>query len=259
LTYRKFPSVKGKVLFIPVIKNIYMNKKQISPMRAVAVFTVFTAYFFLLLFTLFPFLQSAFTVNPALYWFVTGYCLFIPLFAFAVIMVRREGARRLGETAAALCIKSFSRRDWIYSITGLLLVFLLTGAIMGLSMVLNKYFGIRALTTTPWFMQMRPFGGIEKLLLLVWLPMFFFNIVGEEILWRGYIQSRLGGPWSWLICSFLWFLFHLPFGFDLMVILAPVMIIIPYVFHKTGNSMTGIFIHGVYNGPMFIMVSLGFL
>ena len=108
-------------------------------------------------------------------------------------------------------------------------------------------------------MEMQPFEGKEKLFLLIWLPMFFFNIVGEEILWRGYIQKRLRGEKSWLLCSFLWMLFHVPFGIDLMIMLIPVIIIIPYVFYKTQNSLTGIFIHGVYNGPLFILVSLGLI
>lgn len=106
---------------------------------------------------------------------------------------------------------------------------------------------------------MNPFQGTEKLLLLVWLPMFFFNIAGEEILWRGYIQTRLKGKYNWLLCSLLWLLFHLPFGLDLMIVLVPVVILIPYAFYKTQNTLVGIFIHGIFNGPMFIAVALGWI
>ena len=115
------------------------------------------------------------------------------------------------------------------------------------------------LSTTPWFMEMHPFQGTEKLLLLVWLPMFFFNIVGEEILWRGYIQTRLEVKNTWIICSLLWMIFHLPFGIDLMIMLIPVILIIPYVYSKTKNTLTGVFIHGIYNGPIFILVALGII
>ena len=115
------------------------------------------------------------------------------------------------------------------------------------------------LSTVPWFMEMKPFKGYEKLFLLIWLPMFFFNIVGEEILWRGYIQSRLQNKYSWIICSLLWMLFHLPFGLDLMIILIPVIIILPFIFYKTHNTLTGIFIHGIYNGPIFIAVATGLI
>ena len=177
-----------------------MTDKKISLLKAMAIFIGFTAYFYILLFTLLPFLKTNFSINPALYWFITGYFLFIPLFVFSIAATKKEGNKEIKNILHALNIKKFSRNDWIYSIVGLLLVFLFTGIIFGISSVLNKYWGIRMLSTTPWFMEMHPFQGTERLLLLVWLPMFFFNIVGEEILWRGYIQTRLEVKNAWLIC-----------------------------------------------------------
>lgn len=108
-------------------------------------------------------------------------------------------------------------------------------------------------------MEMQPFEGHDRLLLLVWLPMFFFNIAGEEMLWRGYIQTRLAGKYAWLLFSVLWMMFYLPFGMDLMIMLIPVVLIIPYVYSKTGNTVTGIFIHGIYNGPIFMRVALRYM
>lgn len=234
-----------------------MVKNQITKLTATLIFTSFTIYFFVLLFTLLPFLKHNYSINSALYWFITGYFLFIPLFAFAIIMVKVEGNNGIKNIKKALNIKRFSKKEWMYSIIGLLLVFVFTGLIFGISAVLNKYFGIRMISTTPWFMEMHAFQGVEKLLLLIWLPMFFFNIVGEEILWRGYIQSRLKSKYSWILCSILWMLFHLPFGIDLDIMLIPIIIIVPYIFSKTNNTLVGIFIHGIYNGPLFILVALG--
>ena len=236
-----------------------MTKKRITPIKATLIFIVSTAYFFLLLFTLLPFLKSNLSINPALYWFITGYFIFIPLFVYALMMVKYEGNKGIKQILPALNIKSFTKKDRAYSVVGLLFVFIFTGLIFCVSFLLNKYFSIRLLTTTPWFMEMHPFQGIEKLLLLIWLPMFFFNIVGEEFLWRGYIQNRLQGKYSWLLCSLLWLLFHLPFGIDLMIMLVPVIIIIPYAFYKTQNTLVGIFIHGIYNGPLFVAVALGLI
>jgi membrane protease YdiL (CAAX protease family) len=159
----------------------------------------------------------------------------------------------------AVNIRPFSKTDWVYTAAGLLAVFVATGVIFGVSSFLNKNFGLPMLSTTPWFMEMHPFQGRDRLLLLVWLPMFFFNITGEEILWRGYIQNRLRGIYSWLLCSILWMLFHLPFGIDLQIMLIPLFIVVPYVFHKTQNTRVGILIHGIYNGPIFIAVALGTL
>ena len=234
-----------------------MSENRISVMKGMYIFMAFTVYFFLLLLTALPFLKYNFSINPALYWFITGYFLFVPLFVCAIVMAKLEGSSAPKEIMKALCVKPFSKKDWAYSIAGLLLVFVFTGMIFGASALLNNHFGLRPLSTTPWFMEFKPFQGTEKLLLLVWLPMFFFNIVGEELLWRGYIQARLSGNYSWALCSLLWLVFHLPFGPDLMIMVVPAIIIIPYVFHRTRNSLTGIFIHGLYNGPVFVLLSLG--
>ena len=236
-----------------------MPFRELSSVKAGTIFSGFTAYFFILLYTLLPLLKNNFSINPALYWFITAYFLFIPLFIYSITAVREEGNRGIKNVLSALNINKLSKKDLLYSINGLLLVFIFTGIIFAASSFLNKYAGIRLLSTTPWFMEMQPFYGSDRLLLLIWLPMFFFNIAGEEMLWRGYIQTRLNGRYAWILCSFLWMLFHLPFGIDLMIMLIPVIIIIPYVYSKTGNTSTGIFIHGIYNGPIFIMVALGII
>ncbi|MCP4677552.1 MAG: CPBP family intramembrane metalloprotease [Deltaproteobacteria bacterium] len=227
--------------------------------EAILIFVSAMAYFYLLLFTLLPFVKKQFAVNPALYWFIIGFSVFIPLFCYALAGVRREGNGTFRQILESLNIRALSKRDWKYAVIGLFLTFLLTGAVFGMSFLLTRHYGVRPLTTTPWFMEIHPFQGIEKLLLLVWFPMFFFNIVGEEILWRGYIQNRLQTKYPWQFCSVLWMVFHVPFGLDLMLMLIPIIIIIPYIFHKTENTSIGIFIHGLYNGPTFVAVALGLL
>jgi membrane protease YdiL (CAAX protease family) len=234
------------------------DKKEKGVVRAMLTFVTVTIYFCLLLLTLFPWLNSSFKFNPALYWFITGYFLFIPLFLYAVIMVRAEGNRGVKEVMQALSIKKMSTKDWQYAIIGTLAIFILTGVIFGISSLLTHLFGLKELETIPWFMgEMRPFQGWEKLLLLVWLPMFFFNIVGEEILWRGYIQSRMEGKFAWLWCAVFWMLFHIPFGLGVLLMALPALSIIPYMFHKRKNTLIGIIAHGIYNGPIFVFIVLG--
>jgi membrane protease YdiL (CAAX protease family) len=232
-------------------------KNTISLLKAVSIFAISTVYFYVLLLTLLPFLKHNFVMNPALYWFITGYFLFIPLFAYAVYSARAEGNNNIKQICLSLNIKPFSKKDWAYSIAGLVSTFILTGIIYAVFYLLNRCCHVETLHATPWFMEMQPFQGSDALLLLIWFPMFLFNIVGEEILWRGYIQNRLHIKYSWMACSLLWLLFHVPFGIDLMIMLVPVILIIPYTFYKTQNTMVGIFIHGVYNGPVFIAVALG--
>jgi membrane protease YdiL (CAAX protease family) len=173
-------------------------------------------------------------------------------------MVRREGNHSAKEIMQALNIKKMSNKDWRYAIVGTIAIFVLTGIIFGISSLLTSYFGMKELASIPWFMgEMRPFQGTEKLLLLVWLPMFFFNIVGEEILWRGYIQNRMKGQYAWLFCSLLWTVFHIPFGLGVLLMALPALFIIPFMFHKRQNTLIGIIAHGIYNGPIFVFIALG--
>lgn len=223
------------------------------------IFIGFTIYFTVLLIALFPFLKSHLGLDPALCWFITGYFLFIPLFVFPIVSVRAEGGKGLAQLGRALHVMPLSKRDFRYTIAGLIITCASTGVIFAASYFLSRSLGIGLIDTTPWFMEMKPLQGLDRLFLLVWAPMFFFNIFGEELLWRGYIQARLPRRRAWILCSFLWLLFHLPFGIDLLIILLPVIIVIPYVFSRTGNTSVGILIHGLFNGPIFIAVALGLI
>jgi membrane protease YdiL (CAAX protease family) len=92
--------------------------------------------------------------------------------------------------------------------------------------------------------------------------MFFFNIFGEEMLWRGYIlprQEAAHGRGAWMVNAALWMLFHLCFGPFLIVILLPILVILPWAASKTGNTSTALLVHGLLNGPMFVLVALGLL
>lgn len=235
------------------------TSRPLSPAKAAAVFLFFTLYFFALLHTLLPLLKANFRWHPALYWFVTGSFLFAPLLFFAFWRAFREGNRGAADILAALHLRPLSRRDWAHAVAGLLATFALSGAVFAAWALLGRHFGWRPLATTPWFMEMRPFLGAEKLLLLAWLPMFFFNIAGEELLWRGYIQARLPGRSAWVLCSALWLLFHLPFGPDLMLVLLPAVWVIPWVFQRTRNTWSGVFVHALFNGPIFVAIALGWV
>lgn len=228
--------------------------KRLGYLKAATIFLGFTGYFYVLVLLFLPWLRARSAWNPAMYWFITGYCLFAPMLAGAVLLARGDGR---GPIKAALAVKPLSRRDWRYGLGGTLLCFMLTGVIFSASRVAGPLLGAPALKPTPWFMAIEPFLGPERLLLFVWLPMFALNILGEELLWRGYIQSRLKGPFSWLAVSLFWLIFHAPFGIDLMIMLLPIVVILPYAVHKTSNTSVGIVIHALYNGPSFVLIATG--
>jgi membrane protease YdiL (CAAX protease family) len=220
-------------------------------------YLAFTVYFYFLLFTVHRIAELRLTQHPALAWFITAYALFIPLFVIAILSVRQEGARKLTSVLHRLNIRQFTTYEWKLATIGLLASFIGTGIVFGTFSVLYKWFGLNPLSTTPWFIKIRPFAYGERWMLLIWLPMFFFNIIGEEILWRGYLQARMRSHWMW--SSAFWLMFHAPFGFDMMLMLTPIMLIVPYLFNKTHNTLIGIFIHGIYNGPVFVAIVLGII
>ena len=234
-----------------------MIKKSVSIWEAFFTFTIASGLFFVLLVTLLPYLRSHFHFNSAVPWFITGFFVFIPLLAYALIRSFLEGNTNITEVFSSLGFKSMSRNDWKYVGLGTLFVFLGTGIVFGLSALLTNLIQIRPISTTPWFMTITPFHGTEQLLLLVWLPMFLLNIFGEEILWRGFIQNRLNTKYAWILIAIFWAIFHLSFGLDLMLMLIPCFLIVPYAFEKTRNTWVTILIHGLYNGPTFVLVALG--
>jgi len=239
---------------------------RIKPMPLSLSFLYFgipAVYFWLLTNYLTPYLNYTVGMHAAMSWFITGILIFIPLFLAAYAFAKKEGnAESFKTLLERLRVKKFLKKDWAWATGGLVATLVFTGLIFGISSIFSKEFGIPALKTTPSFMEFEPFKAGERWMLLVWLLMFFFNIVGEEIYWRGYIMPRqelANGKYAWLINSLLWGVFHLSFGWDLLILAIPALIILPYAVYKRKNTAVGIFIHGLFNGPMFVLISLGII
>ena len=69
------------------------------------------------------------------------------------------------------------------------------------------------------------------------------------------LQLRYGNL-TWLVSATGWTVFHLSFGWMLLLTMLPILIIQPYVMQKTQNTWSGIIIHGLVNGIGFLMVTL---
>jgi membrane protease YdiL (CAAX protease family) len=86
-----------------------------------------------------------------------------------------------------------------------------------------------------------------KWIIIPWAIHFFFNIIGEEIYWHGYIMNRqftVLGKYTWLVNAFFWFLVHLVWGWAVAIIAIPMIFIQTFIMQKTRNIWSGIFIHG---------------
>jgi membrane protease YdiL (CAAX protease family) len=234
--------------------------KPINLINSALLFSIPAIWFVLICYLLIPELLQNYGLHPALSWFMGGFLVFVPLFMLAIYLTRRDGFKVQTEIFERLRLRKMSSRDWKYTIFSTLIIMVLSGAIMGISKFLNSQFGIPEIETTPAFMAFEPFQENERFFLLIWLMMFFFNIFGEELMWRGYILPRQEislGKKAWFFNAILWLIFHICFGIQLMILLLPVLFILPYAVQKTKNTWVGIGIHALVNGPSFIMVSLG--
>jgi membrane protease YdiL (CAAX protease family) len=92
--------------------------------------------------------------------------------------------------------------------------------------------------------------------IFVFLIGLIFNIIGEELWWRGYILPRQElsfGKKTWIIHGFLWPFFHIFKYWDI-----PTLIILhlpfSYMVCRTKNTTTGILLHFIMNGIQIIFL-----
>ncbi len=198
-------------------------------------------------------------VETVISWFiVAGLSIFLPLLIVAFILLKREGVlAKPGLLQKRLRFRRMNRDDWLWSAAGIVAIGVCSGLLMKGGEAL---FG--ATSNQPPFMAFEPLTAGRLWILAVWLPYWLLNIMGEEILWRGVILPRQEirfGKWTWLVHGLGWSLFHIPFGWQLLITMLPILFIQSYIVQKRQNTWTGVFIHAAINGPSFIAISFGLL
>ena len=208
---------------------------------------------------LIPYLCHITGQEPILFWFIVGGVgIFIPLIITGLLILKSEGYRITKKTwIERLRFRKITRKDVMWSLIGLVSVGILSLAVMkGLELLIGKF------DHSPAFMSFEPLTKGRYWLLLVWLPYWILNILGEEFLWRGVLLPRQEvayGKYTWVIHGFGWGLFHIAFGWQLLITLLPLIFIQSYIVQKTKNSWVGVIIHGTINGPTFIGICFGLL
>ena len=94
------------------------------------------------------------------------------------------------------------------------------------------------------------------LLLPLFLFYYFFNVVGEEFLWRGYLfprQEKQHGKYTWLIHGLLWTFFHIFAPYNALMVL-PGALFMSYVVQRTQNNTLFLIAHAVLNGIPLVML-----
>lgn len=89
----------------------------------------------------------------------------------------------------------------------------------------------------------------------------FFNIIGEELWWRGVVlprQELAFGRWVWVVHGVMWAFFHVFKWWDIVTLL-PITLGLTYLAYRYKNTTPGIVIHYAVNGISLIPLALGAL
>lgn len=206
---------------------------------------------------LIPYLSQITGQETILFWFIVGGLgIFLPLIITGIIILKIEGISKQ-TWKERLRFRKITRRDLLWCFAGFIAVGVLSVLIMkGLEIAIGQF------DHSPAFMSFEPLGKGRYWLLLVWFPYWILNILGEEFLWRGVMLPRQEiafGKYAWLIHGFGWGLFHIAFGWQMLITLIPLIFIQSYVVQKTKNSWIGVIMHGGLNGPSFIAICFGLI
>jgi membrane protease YdiL (CAAX protease family) len=208
---------------------------------------------------LIPYLSTATGQETILFWFiVAGLGVFTPLIIAGILILKNEGLKISRSTwIERLRFRKITRNDLIWCIAGFVMAGVFSMIILkGLELMIGKF------DHSPAFMSFEPLTKGRYWLLLVWFPYWILNILGEEFLWRGVMLPRQEiafGKYTWLIHGCGWGLFHIAFGWQLLITLIPLIFIQSYVVQKTKNSWIGVIMHGGLNGPSFIAICFGLI
>lgn len=144
-------------------------------------------------------------------------------------------------------LRAMGWREWRWTLAGLLVSLVLGYILNSLALALYGLLDFVPPETSP-------SGLITNIpLYLIGLS---FNILGEELWWRGYIlprQELTHGKYTWLLHGILWAFFH---GFKWWAV--PFMLfqtwIIPFVAQRLKNTTPGLVIHLIPNALSAMIV-----
>ncbi|MDL5513038.1 CPBP family intramembrane metalloprotease [Arenibacter sp. M-2] len=192
-----------------------------------------------------------------IYFISVGGIALIPMFIMSIFLSKNEStSNKIKAIFFRMRINKLSKKDWVYTIVTFII--LCTSSYLTAKIIMPKM-GIDAM---PFFFKNMPLVSHNMWILYVWTLFFFFNILGEEFLWRGYILPRQElqlGKWAWFVQGIFWTFWHLPMGLDLILVSFPIFFILPAVAQLRQNTTIAILIHTVFGAFGFMALAFGFV
>ena len=203
-----------------------------------------------------PFLHNNTSLPIEICYFLSvGLLVLVPMFFGALWLSGKDtGSYKLSVLLERMRIRKLSAPDVMWTIGGFVFLSLTSFLIAKIILPMIN------IDAAPFFFKNMPLKNGYMYILYVWPLFFFFNIFGEEFLWRGYIQPRqelLNGKWTWLVHGLFWAGFHIPMGFDLMLSASPIFFILPAIVQLRKNTSISIIIHFVFGAFGFLALALG--
>lgn len=158
-------------------------------------------------------------------------------------------------------------RDW--GATVLLIAVIFAGMALFAKFVAPPFESIHLFDAPPEFGQVMgslqsgvfdnmPMRGRWDVFLGITLSLFVFNILGEELWWRGIILPRQEvalGKWAWVVNGFLWDAFHIFYHTSAASFVAYIPSTVPlaYIAWKTRSTWPGILSHLATNSFVIVV------
>ena len=241
------------------MKENVMHLKGIGFIKSFAIFGIASLIMIIETQYVIPFLINITGWETIIFWFiVAGLGLFFPLLVTAALFLKNEG-NSFNKVVwnERLRFKKMKKVDWLWSIGAIIVIGIFSALIIEILKTV-----IDNVSYQPSFMSFEPLTWERSWILLLWFPYWLLNIMGEEILWRGVILPRqeiVFGKFTWLIHGCSWGIFHIGFGWQLLVTLLPILFIQSYVVQRQKNSWIGVVIHAGINGPSFLAIAFGLI
>ncbi len=193
------------------------------------------------------------------------------LFAGALIMYHRVERYPLTWEAFATRMRfpALRRRDLVYALVMWVIMFIGYGLFSQVGLALANAHVIPLPTNLPAIIDPRSIASAQTWTLsaggvlrgrwdiaLLYLVLFVFNIVGEELWWRGVVlprQELVHGRFTWLIHGVMWTLFHIFKWWDLIGLI-PVCLTISYAAQRLKTNWPGLIAHALFNVTGLLLV-----
>jgi len=204
--------------------------------------------------------------------FLAGYLVFfyfpfLLLFLTALFLYKNEGnVWNISDFKSRMRLNPLKKVDWLW-IMGIILSFIIANA--AFTPIINKAAQIPFFSTPDFFpAEINPnktnvsgYMWDYKLSGAYWvIPAYFagwfFNIFGEEFLWRGIIfprQIKKYGSKAWIYHGIIWGLWHFFWKWNFFSLI-PLSLFLSFAVYKRKNTWIGIISHGILNAIPLVMI-----